>query len=254
MAVPAECTKSKRRRTESKDGPKPSRSKASSFAVERGSPHPLGAVPGANGVNFSIFSEHATAVTLLLFDVHDDPEPIQTIELDPRINKSFHFWHVFLRGLRPGMHYAYRVNGPQDLHGQGHRFNPNKVLIDPYSLGVTTNLWNRVAACGPDDNLATSMRSAIIDLGDYDWEGDRPINRPMNETIVYEMHVGGFTKSPSSGVTHPGTFAGIVEKIPYLKSLGVTAVELLPVCQFDPLEFARVSPIDGRPLANYWGY
>ena len=224
------------------------------YAVERGRPHPLGAIPDANGVNFSIFSENATAVTLLLFNEHDDPEPVQVIEFDPRVHKSFHFWHAYVRGMRPGMHYAYRVDGPRDLHGQGHRFSPNKVLIDPYSFGVTTNLWNRVKACGPDDNLATSMRSAIIDLGDYDWEGDRPINRPMNETIVYEMHVGGFTKSPTSAGEHPGTFAGVVEKIPYLKSLGVTAVELLPVCQFDPLEFAHPSPIDGRPLTNYWGY
>ncbi|MFL5761865.1 MAG: glycogen debranching protein GlgX [Thermomicrobiales bacterium] len=254
MVTASKSTESKRRSVQTGDEAKPAQAGAYRFTVERGSAHPLGAVPSATGVNFSVFSEHATAVTLLLFDEHDDPEPIQTIEYDSRINKSFHFWHVFVRGARPGMHYAYRVDGPRDLHGQGHRFNPNKVLIDPYSYGVTTNLWNRVTATGPDDNLATSMRSAIIDLDDYDWEGDRPINRPMNETIVYEMHVGGFTKSPSSEVKHPGTFAGIVEKIPYLKSLGITAVELLPVCQFDPLEFARPSPVDGRPLSNYWGY
>src|SRR5215217_5524399 len=224
------------------------------FTILPGSPHPLGTRPTRSGVNFSVFSEHATSVTLLLFDEHDDPEPIATIELDPRVNKSFHFWHVFVKGAEPGLHYAYRVDGPDDLHGRGFRFNKNKVLIDPYSYGVTTNLWDRGAATGPDDNLAKSMRSAIIDLKGYDWDGDRPLNRPMNETIIYEMHVGGFTKSPTSNVEHPGTFAAIVEKIPYLKELGITAVELLPVCQFDPMEYGHPSPVDGRMLTNYWGY
>src|SRR5215207_10055838 len=109
MIASAESTKSRRGRAMKGDG-----AEASRFTVERGSPHPLGAVPTTEGVNFSVFSEHATAVTLLLFDEHDDPEPIQTIDYDPRIDKSFHFWHVFVRGARPGLHYAYRVNGPRD--------------------------------------------------------------------------------------------------------------------------------------------
>jgi len=224
------------------------------FTIHPGAAHPLGATPTADGVNFSVFSEHATDVTLLLFDEHDSAEPVATIELDPRVNKSFHFWHAHVQGATAGMHYAFRVGGPDDLHGRGHRFNRSKVLIDPYSYGVTTNLWNRGDAVSPYDNVATSMRSAIIDLEDYDWEGDKPINRPMNETVIYEMHVGGFTKSPTSGVKNPGTFAAIIEKIPYLKELGVTAIELLPICQFDPQEGSRTSPVDGRQLSNYWGY
>jgi glycogen operon protein len=217
-------------------------------------PHPLGATVDVGGVNFSVFSEHATSIELLLFDEHDAVEPFQTIQLGWPDKRSFHFWHCYVRGLPAGTHYAFRVDGPWEPHGRGFRFNPNKVLIDPYAKGITTTLWDRGAACGPDDNLAQSMRGVVIDLNDYDWEGDRPLNRPMSESIVYEMHAGGFTKSPTAGVENPGTFAGIVEKIPYLKSLGVTAVELLPVCQFDPKEIEKPNPVDGSMLTNFWGY
>ncbi len=221
------------------------------YPVEKGRPHPLGASISSGGVNFSLFSGNATGVELLLFEAHDSPEPFQTIRLDPRVNKSFHFWHVFVRGLPPGVHYAYRVDGPWNP-AAGHRFNRNKVLIDPYARGNTDSLWDRAAACGHQDNLAGAMRSVVIDVSGYDWEGDRPLNRPMNETIIYEMHVRGFTQSPGSGVAHPGTFAGIVEKIPYLKELGVTAVELMPIFDFDLKHPLRT--VDGTPLRNYWGY
>jgi glycogen operon protein len=134
----------------------------------------------------------------------------------------------------------------------GDRFNPKKVLIDPYARGNTDTLWKRIDACGSDDNLATSMRSVVIDPSGYDWEGDQALNRPMEDTIIYELHASGFTKSPSSGVKHPGTFSGIIEKIPYLKDLGVTAVELLPVFDFDETAVLRV--VNGQPLTNFWGY
>ena len=209
------------------------------LTVERGSPHPLGASCVRGGVNFSLFSINATGVELLLFSTHDAPAPFQEIRLDPTINKSFHFWHVFVRGLKAGAHYAYRVDGPFDP-ALGHRFNKNKVLIDPYARGNTNSIWTRAGACGPADNVATSMRSVVIDTADYDWEGDRPLNRPMEYTIIYEMHVRGFTQSPSSGVEHPGTFLGIIDKIPYLKDLGVTAVELLPVFDFDAASWQTI--------------
>jgi isoamylase len=221
------------------------------FAVEKGFPHPLGATPSAAGVNFSLFSENATGVELLLFASHDAPRPFQTIPFDPYVNKSFHFWHVFVGGLEPGAHYAFRVDGPFDA-AAGHRFNRNKVLTDPYARGNTNDLWQRVSACSPDDNVATSMRSVVIDTSGYDWEGDRPLQHSMEETIIYEMHASGFTKSTSSGVRYPGTFAGIIEKLPYLKDLGVTAVELLPVFDFD--ETAILREVNGRPMLNYWGY
>src|SRR5262249_19030153 len=107
---------------------------------------------------------------------------------------------------------------------------------------------------GPGDNLTTSLRGVVIDVHDYDWEGDQPLSRPMRDMVIYEMHVGGFTRHPSSGVKHPGTFSGVIEKIPYLKELGVTAVELLPVMQFDDREVLRMAPDGSGPLHNYWGY
>ena len=207
--------------------------------VEKGSPYPLGATPDAGGVNFSLFSENATGVELLLFERDDDPLPFQTFQFDPYVNKTFHFWHIGVRGLTAGAHYAYRVDGPFDL-GAGHRFNRNKVLIDPFARGNTDTLWKRADACGPANNVATSMRSVVVDAGGYNWEGDAPLNRPMEDTIIYEVHASGFTQSPSSRVAHPGTFSGIIEKIPYLKELGITAIELMPVAEF--------------PGSRNWGY
>jgi isoamylase len=220
------------------------------YQTQAGSPHPLGATPQPEGVNFSLFSENATGVELLLFAKYNDPQPIQSIVLDPSVNKTFHFWHVFVAGLKPGAHYAFRVSGPSDP-ASGQRFNPNKVLIDPYARGNTANVWNRVAACGPDNNVATSMRSVVIDPSGYDWEGDQPLNHPMEDTIIYEMHVRGFTQSPSSGVGKPGKFAGIIEKIPYLQDLGITAVELMPIFDFDQTD---VKLFNGQTLPQYWGY
>ncbi len=224
-----------------------------SLETSPGSFHPLGAIPDAGGVNFVVFCRNATAVQLLLFDRADARQPAQVIDLDPALNKTYFIWHVYVKGLRPGAHYAYRVDGPQDLHGAGYRYNKNKVLIDPYARGNTTALWKRGDATGPGDNLATSMRSVVIDTGGYDWEGDRPLNRPLQDAIIYELHVGGFTRHRSSGVKHPGTFAGVAEKVPYLKELGVTAVELMLVMSFDSKHVMRLGP-GGEPLRNYWGY
>jgi len=224
------------------------------FVVEAGRPHPVGVTVEEDGVNFSVYSERATAVELLLFDRADATEPVQVIPFDRYVNRAAPFWHLFVRELRPGFYYAYRVDGPHDVHGRGDRFNVNKVLIDPYARGVSTAVWDRGAACTPDDNLATSLRGAIIGTRGYDWEGDVPLNRPMSETVIYEMHVGGFTRDRSSGSLRPGTFLAVSEKIPYLRTLGITAVELLPVFQFDPSEYGGTNPVTGEPLSNYWGY
>ncbi len=174
------------------------------FRIETGRAHPLGAVPDAEGVNFSVYAADATAVTLLLFDAWDSPAPIDVINLDPEVNRTFQFWHVYVGGATAGLHYAYRVDGPRDLAGSGDRYNPDKVLIDPYAKGVTQALWDRGRACDADDNLDCSMRGTVIDITDYDWEGDQPLNRPMSETIIYEMHVGGFTRSPKLRGGEPG--------------------------------------------------
>ena len=115
----------------------------------------------------------------------------------PLQNKTFHIWHIFVKGLKAGTLYAFRVSGPNSLAGL--RYNRNKVLTDPYSRANIKTLWNRVNACDDSDNVATSLRAMVIDTGNYDWEGDQPLKRPIHETIIYEMHVGGFTRSPSAG-------------------------------------------------------
>ncbi len=221
------------------------------FVIEGGQPHPSGARPDSQGVNFSIFSQDATGVQLLIFDRHDDQQPSFEVELDPVKNRTFCYWHVYLKGLKPGACYAYRINGPDNIH-QGYRYNRNKVLIDLYARGNTNTLWDRGAACGTDDNLAKSMRSVVIDGQGYDWEGDKSPGIAMKDLIIYETHVKGFTCSEKANVKNPGTFAGLIEKIPYLQELGINAVELLPVFSFDDKEIFR--KVDGKPLTNYWGY
>jgi len=222
------------------------------FTSTPGRPHPLGATPDADGVNFSLYSQHASRVELLLFASADDPVPTQTVVLDPATNRSFFFWHIHIDGLTPGWHYAYRVDGPRDL-AAGHRFNPDKVLLDPYARGISNLLWNRVAACGDGDNVHHSMRCEVIDTAAYDWQGDRPLGRPMRDSIIYELHVRGFTAAASAGAEAPGTFRALMDKIPYLQELGVTAVELLPIFDFDETEVVKEFP-DGTRLRNYWGY
>jgi isoamylase len=221
--------------------------------VTPGRPQPLGAIPDATGVNFSVYSEHATRVDLLLFDRSDDPAPARVITLNLGHNRSYHFWHCHVAGLGPGQVYGYRMEGPSDTFGQGHRFNSNKVLLDPYARANVNSLWDRSRAVGSEDNVAYSMRSMVVDLHSYDWEGDVPLRTPLMDTVIYEVHVGGLTASPTSGVAHPGTFSGVIEKIPYLRELGVTALELLPVFDFDEREVLRTAA-DGTPLHNYWGY
>jgi glycogen operon protein len=210
---------------------------------------PLGATVADRGVNFSLFSRSATGVELLLFDGVDDARPGRVIRLDPATGRTYHYWHAFVPDLRPGQIYGYRVEGPFDP-ASGARFDESKVLLDPYGLGVVvpTN-YSRDAARRMGDNTALAMKSVVLDPSAYDWEGDAPLQRPASRTIIYEMHVRGFTRHPNSGVAEDvrGTYRGLVEKIPYLKQLGVTVVELLPVFQFD----AQDCP---PGLVNYWGY
>jgi len=222
------------------------------YTTNTGTAHPLGATVKPKGVNFSIFSQDGNDVELLLFDHPEDETPSQVIHLDPIDNRTFHFWHVFVDGAKPGMGYGYRIGGEYNP-AQGYRYNRNKIIVDPYTKGLNMTHWNRADACGIVDNLQTSMRSIVVDYSNYDWEGDKAPETPIEKTVVYEMHVGGFTLDKSSGVKSPGTFAGLIEKITYLVKLGVTAVELLPVFQFDPEEVSGVSP-DGQKLSNYWGY
>jgi isoamylase len=232
-----------------KDKAKPAQTTAL-YSTTKGEPHPLGATVYPDGVNFSVFSQNAASMELLLFAEGNSTEPFQIIRMTDEGNKSFHFWHVFVVDAKPGLHYAYRVHGPE-IKRPGQRYTPEKVLIDPYAYGNSMELWNRGAACLLGDNLQQSMRSVVIDPLDYDWEGDRPLNRPMQDSVIYEMHVGGFTRAGNAHVTSPGTFRAVTEKIPYLQRLGVTAVELLPVFQFDDTESRE---FEGNKLNNFWGY
>lgn len=210
---------------------------------------PLGATVYPDGVNFCLFSKHATAIELLLFDAPDDPEPARVIALDPKQHKAFYYWHIFVPKIGAGQVYAYRAYGPFDPD-KGHRFDGSKVLLDPYTrVVVGWEKYSREAAIYPGDNCATALRGVVMNPDTYDWEGDLPLNIPYSQTIIYELHVAGFTRNPNSGVSSDkrGTYAGLIEKIPYLKSLGITAVELMPVHEFDEQ--------DARPgLKNYWGY
>ena len=215
----------------------------------KGQSSPLGATVFSDGTNFSVYSKHAKRIELLLFDCVDDAQPERAISIDPAINRTYHYWHVFVPGVKPGQIYGYRVDGAFDPPS-GMRFDPAKVLLDPYGRGAAVpKNYSRDAARQIGDNAAKAMKSVVVDVQTYDWEGDAPLQRPSSRTIVYEMHVRGFTRHPSSAVPEQrlGTFAGIIEKIPYLQQLGITAVELMPVFQFDPQD----SP-PGK--LNYWGY
>jgi len=210
---------------------------------------PLGATVVPDGVNFSVYSRSASGMELALFDREDDPAPARIIPIDPATNRTSHYWHLFVPGLKAGQLYGYRAQGPFDP-ASGMWFDPGKILLDPYGRGVLVpKSYSREAARMRGDNAATAMRSIVVDPHAYDWEGDTPPGCPATKSIIYEMHVRGFTRHSSSGLSEKtrGTYAGLIEKLPYLQELGITAVELLPVFQFDSQD-----ALQGR--VNYWGY
>ena len=212
-------------------------------------------LPGATyvdgGVNFCCFSRYATSVELLLFERDDSIEPFAEIGLDSTVHRTFFFWHALIEGLPDGVYYGWRVGGPNDTSQTGRRFDRDKLLLDPWCRTVSDRLWNRQKACVPGNNLATSMRSQLV-RDDYDWEGDSHCHMPLVDAVIYEMHVGGFTRHPSADTQHPGTFRAVIEKIPYLQELGITHVELLPVMAFDVQDVPPHTASLG--LSNYWGY
>src|SRR5262245_38074395 len=213
-----------------------------------GRSHPVGATVSGDGVNFCVYSKYATAVELLLFDGPDCVQPAQTVRLDPARNRTYHYWHVEVRRTGAGQVYGYRVFGP-NRPDAGLRFDPTKLLLDPYARAVVnTEGYQRSRAAAPGDNTAWAMRGVVVDPNDYSWDGDTPLRRAWVDPVIYEMHVAGFTRHLSSGLapTRRGTYAGLIEKIPYLRDLGVRAVELMPVQQFD----AQAAPVN----TNYWGY
>jgi isoamylase len=215
----------------------------------RGNRFPLGATVTEDGVNFSVYSKNADAVDLLLFNTNGDSNPARTIHLDSRKNRTYHYWHTFVPDLRAGQIYGYRVHGPFKPE-LGMRFDSSKVLLDPYGKAVVVpDTYSRYLATAPGDNCASAMKSVVLDPYTYDWENDIPPRHPFTRTIIYEMHVRGFTAHPNSGIADEkrGTYAGLIEKIPYLKDLGITAIELLPIFHFDEQDAPN-------QFKNYWGY
>jgi isoamylase len=234
--------------------------------VRSGMPLPLGATQRGTGVNFALFSRHATQVRLELFDQPQDSAPARSILLDAAQHRTGDVWHVWVEGIRPGQLYGYRVEGPYDP-GEGHRFNPNKLLVDPFATALTRlEDWDFGPARGYDPSSsrmdlsyserddAGAMPKSIFTDEHFDWQGDQPLRHDASRTVIYELHVRGFTMHNSSDVDCPGTYRGLVQKIPYLKDLGVTAVELMPVQDFNEHDIVRVNPLTGEKLRNYWGY
>ena len=195
-----------------------------------GSSTPLGATCQRHGVNFSVYSPHAIGMDLLLFDHSDAPTAAHTIVLDPNTHRTANYWHVFVSDIKHEQIYAWRARGPHQVN-KGQRFDSDKVLLDPYGRStVGWNNYNRASARAQGENTAHALRSVVVDPRNYNWEGDAPLPKPSGREIIYEMHVAGFTKTPTSGHSDSlrGTYAGFIEKIPYIKNLGITAVELLP--------------------------
>ena len=233
--------------------------------IQSGMPIGLGAVLINDGVNFSIYSKDATSVKLCLFSSDKSSEPSQIIELNPEENKTGDIWHVFVQGLSEGALYLYLIDGPYDPT-KGSRFNENKYLFDPYakafSYGSVFKSYNQLHKQGFSNNQGgkvldlSDFPKCVVMSDDFDWEGDKPLNYPLEDTIIYETHLKGFTASETSNVDSKikGTYKGFTKKIDYLKSLGITAVELLPIFEFDENENGNVNPRTGNQLVNYWGY
>jgi isoamylase len=216
---------------------------------EAGRSSPLGATFRDGGANFSLYSRNATGIELLFFDREDDGKPSRIIPIEPATGRTYHYWHAFVPGVQSGQIYGYRVYGRFEP-SLGFRFDSSKVLLDPYGRSVVVpRSYSRETASCEGNNADSAMKSVVVDLRGYDWETDKPLHQPSSRTIIYEIHVRGFTRHPSSGLPEQirGTYRGLVEKIPYLRHLGITAVELLPVFQFD----AQDCP---PGLTNYWGY
>ena len=234
--------------------------------VRMGVPLPMGTHQDGEGVNFAFFSRHASRVRLELFDHPEDAAAARVIDLDPARNRTGDVWHVWVEGTGPGQLYAYRVDGPYQPK-DGHRFNFHKLILDPFATAITRlPIWKFGPARGYDPSVADgdpvcskvddagAMPKCVFTQEHFQWHADRPPRHRWSETVIYETHVRGFTVHPSSGVEHPGTYRGLMKKIPYFKELGVTAVELMPVQEFNEHQVPGINPQTGQPLGNYWGY
>jgi isoamylase len=224
---------------------------AASLRTGRGEPLPFGLHEVYDGYNFAVFSRHATRISLLLFEGSSD-RPIETIDLDSNVYRTGDVWHVHLNGAVRGKSYALRVDGPWNPE-QGHRFNPQALLLDPYAKALVGSYdWDSEQLTSiPTASTRVFGARGLVARDRFDWQGDKPPRNSWQYTIIYETHVRGLTVDDSSHVTHCGRYLGMIEKIPYLQELGVTAVELMPVQEFRECE---IDPWTGRVVRNYWGY
>ena len=238
-----------------KEGGAKPRSRKGRVEARRGRPEPLGATLSRGGINFALFSRHATAVTLAVFAPGAEA-PEFLFPLDPRLNRTGDVWHAFVAGLGPGVGYGYLLDREPNNNPRRHRYFPGRLMLDPCAHAIVGGeAWGVPREERERRPEATfGHRRGFVIEEDFDWGDDQPLNRPMSETVIYELHVRGFTRHPSSGAARPGTYAGLVERIPYLQGLGVTAVELLPVYEFEEADTSRRNPQTGEELLNYWGY
>ena len=219
------------------------------YRISTGKTSPLGASVDEKRTNFVLYAEHATAVSLALFSP-SSTHPFLEIPLSPHTNKTGSIWHVAIEGLPKEVSYGYLVDGPNEPE-KGLIFDKTKLLSDPYAKGLTSGIrWGD----GFSKDEPYQPRSKVIQATDFDWEGVASPEIPLENLVIYEMHVRGFTRDKSSKSPHPGSFLAIIEKIPYLKSLGVNAVELLPIFEFNECENKLKNPINQKKLHNYWGY
>lgn len=219
------------------------------YRTTRGHPMPRGATPRDDGANFSLLCRSGTEVSLVILPESGGSKPLAEFKLDPHKNRTGDHWHIRVHNLPDTFCFGWRVNGPR---GARHRFNPDCILIDPTSTMISNGaIWAGTCEADPE---RTSRRSLFQRMPEYDWGEDSPPLTPHEDSIIYELHVRGFTCNPNSNVKHPGTFAGLVEKIPYLKWLGVTAVELLPIHEFDECDCPFYNPVTGEKLVDFWGY
>lgn len=218
-------------------------------STTRGRPLPIGASRAANGINFAVISRHATDVSLVILPEAGGSKPIAEFPLHPKQNRTGDHWHIRIDGLPSVFCYGWRVNGPSGSH---HRFDRTRLLVDPCATTLSNGAhWGRHSEEDPE---RTQRRSLYARGQSFDWGDDAPLQTPAEDSIIYEVHVRGFSQHGTSAVAHPGTFRGLVEKIPYLQWLGITAVELLPVFEFDENDCPFTNPYTGEKLTNYWGY
>jgi glycogen operon protein len=221
----------------------------SDYLASPGNRLPPGATADAGGVNFSVFSRDATAMQLCLYERADSENPLQILDLDPAVHRTFFFWHIYVERLPVGTFYTWRCDGPSGDSDNGFRFDSRRELVDPWAREISDAMYDRQAVS--EGQSAASIRAIVVEPG-YDWSGDVPLDRPMQDTIIYELHVAGFTRDPSSAVAHPGTFEALIEKTDYLRDLGVTDVQLMPVMAFDEQDMPPGTAALG--LKNFWGY